>query len=101
MDKAFQKLLRKLFLEKYPHIMDVHVTYVDHPFLLRKGYEVFLIILEKEWEKSKDDYRQNDEIRNLIINLSKYLDVQVIGIYNEVLTDEEWEESKLDQNNSI
>lgn len=81
--------------------MDVHVTYVDHPFLLRKGYEVFLIILEKDWEESRNDSEQNEEIRNLIINLSKYLDVQVIGIYNEVLTDEEWEESKLDQNNSI
>lgn len=100
MEKAFQKFLRVLLLEKFPHIQDVHVTYSAHPFLLHKGYEVFLIILEKDWEESKDDYRQNDEIRKLIHNLSKYLDVEVSGIYNEVLSDEEWEESKLDQNDS-
>lgn len=101
MEKAFQKLLRKLFLEKFPHILDVHVTHVDHPFLLRKGYEVFLIIFEKDWDEMKYDYTQNEEMRKLIYNLAKYLDVEVIGIYNEIISEEEWEEYKSDQNNSI
>lgn len=101
MEKGFQKLLRKILLEKFPHILDVQVSHVDHPFSLRKGYEVFLVILEKDWDEMKYDSEQIEEIRNLIVNLSRYMDIEVIGIYNEIISEEEWEEYKLDQNNSI
>jgi phosphoribosyl-dephospho-CoA transferase len=91
MEKAFRKLLKQILLKDYPMFADVHVTKVDNPFRFGGGYEVFLVILQDEWDKIKDTLLQH-ELRTLIYDLSKYMDINIIGVYNEVVSQEEWEE---------
>ena len=58
MEKAFRKLLRQILLKDYPMFADVHVTKVDNPFRFGGGYEVFLVILQDEWDKITDDEKK-------------------------------------------
>lgn len=91
MEKAFQKFLKQIILKDYPMYADVHVQKVDNPFRFGGGYEVFLVILQDEWDKIKDTdiwYK----VRSLIYDLSKYMDINIIGVYNEVVSQEEWKE---------
>ena len=76
MEKAFQKFLKQIILKDYPMYADVHVQKVDNPFRFGGGYEVFLVILQDEWDKIKDTdiwYK----VRSLIYDLSKYMDINI------------------------
>jgi len=100
MEDAFQKLLRNILLKDYPMYSDVHVVRESNPFRGFEGYEVFLVILFDEWEKIKDT-DTFVKIRDLIHTLSKYLQIRVVGVYNEVVDDEEWREMTSNQNDSL
>lgn len=93
MDKGIEKLLRKLFFKKYPEYLDVYVVpYVegslryDNPFN-RERYEIILVINEKDFRE--DMY---SEISEYVRDIGKYMDVEVMGVYNKVVNDKEWEE---------
>jgi hypothetical protein len=86
MSKAFQKLLRKVFLKKYPSYLDAVVNEVNYSEKLTPYFEVFLLIRE---EKFNDDVRDSKvEIDNFIRTLGKYMGIIVYGVYNEVLSSE-------------
>lgn len=104
MKKAFEKLLRHLFFEKFPIYLDVRVRedsglgyvrytpsgFVDSP--RGKCYEVFLIILNEDSEQV--DF---EEVAKFVRNLAKYMDVEICGVYNNRVSREEWEEMKLNK----
>jgi len=96
MEKAFEKLLKKMLSEKYPMYLDVHVVHyegfnaiIHYP---KESYEVFLLILDKGMEELGPRF---DEVKRYILGLARYMDMRIHGIYNEVLDEEEWEEMKL------
>ena len=96
MEKAFEKLLRKLLLEKYPIYLDVHVDKGGRYDPNQKiCYEVFLILFIKDHDLRLE--LKLDEVREYIKNLGKYMDVAICGVYHESVTEEEWEEMKLDK----
>jgi len=98
MEKAFEKFLKKLLLEKYPIYLDVHVDesgkYNPNK---RICYEVFLIIFNKYYGTSWWSTKQIDEVKEYINNLAKYMDINICGVYHEAVNDEEWEEMKNDK----
>ena len=71
--------------------LDIHVTHNVTPSR-HECYEVFLIIFEQDFMEDR-----HSEVRNYIINLAKYMDVRLCGIYKELVTEEEWEEMKSDE----
>jgi hypothetical protein len=98
MEKGIQKLLRKLIMRKYPMYLDVYVRpYVegslrtDNPFN-RKRYEVILVINVKDFREE-----MYSEIGEYVRDIAKYTDVEVMGLYNQIVDDEEWEEMKSDK----
>lgn len=95
MEKALEKLLRKLVLEKYPIYLDVHVVHSVGISNLRRQncYEVFLILFDKDYDMLSEE--QIDEVREYIKNLAKYMDIKICGVYHEAVNEEEWEEMKL------
>ena len=68
MEKAFEKLLRKLLLEKYPIYLDVHVSksgkYTPNK---RICYEVFLIIFDEYYGKMKMEVFK-ERCRNILLD---------------------------------
>jgi hypothetical protein len=60
----------------------------DNPFN-RKRYEITLVIHEEDFEE--DMY---DEVNEYVRNVSKYVDVELMGVYIQVVDDKEWEEIK-------
>jgi hypothetical protein len=101
MEKGIQKLLRKLVLKKYPMYLDVHIAAGSngHPYAhLRACFEVFVIVLEQDVMEDRDiEVKNFGEVKDYINNLGKYMDVSICGVYKEVVTEEEWEEMKLDE----
>jgi hypothetical protein len=95
MEKALEKLLRKLLLEKYPIYLDVHVNHSRFNPNKRACYEIFLITLNDDWKTMENSVAR--EVKEYIKNLAKYMDVSICGVYNESVTEEEWEEMKLDK----
>ena len=94
MEKALEKLLRKLLLEKYPIYLDVHVDEGGRYDPNQKiCSEVFLILFDKDYDMLSEE--QIDEVREYIKNLAKYMDMKICGIYHEAVNEEEWEEMKL------
>jgi len=91
-DKAFQQFLKNMLLEKYPMFLDVHVTHNRNP-LRYECYEVFLIIFEKDFRDIENSVAR--EIKEYIKNLAKYMDIRICGVFNEMVTEEEWEEMKI------
>jgi hypothetical protein len=95
MEKAFQKLLNKLLLKKYPIYLDVYVFKSGKYSPNQKiCYEVFLIISNEYFETSLSR-KQIDEVKEDINNLAKYMDIKICRVYHEVVNDDEWEEMKL------
>jgi len=97
MENAFEKLLKKMLSEKYPmYFLDIHVVHYGGFNAImhspKKSYEVFLIILDKDSIKVRP---QMEEVKKYIIDLSKYMDIRIHGIYVEAVNEEEWEEMKL------
>ena len=89
MEKAIQKFLKTMLLKEYPFFLDVLVK-KDAQTFMRSGkecYEVFLVLFAENFEAC---YYAKIHIHKL----AKYLDVEICGIYNEVVTEEEWEEIK-------
>jgi hypothetical protein len=90
MEKGLDKLLRRLVLKKYPMYLDIRVIedsgigYVYSP--RNKCYEVFLITFEEEY--NEDMYV---EVRDYVYNLAKYMDVELCGVWRQVVTEEQWE----------
>ena len=84
MEKAFQTFLKKMLSEKYPNVLDVHVVklipYVDG----NDWYNVYLIIYEKDW----DEYVRKGEIKQYVVNLSKYMGLRIADILVEYVEDE-------------
>jgi len=78
-----------MLLEKYPFILDVYVNKPTEFSKLRhhECYEVFLVFFEK-------DLGNTWGIREYIDELSKYMGILVCSVYNEIVTEEEWEEMK-------
>jgi len=96
MEKAFQKFLKKILLKKYPFYLDVQVHESGRYNPNQKiCYEVFLILFIKDHDLRLE--LKLDEIREYIKNLAKYMDVAICGVYNESVTEEEWEEMKLNK----
>jgi len=95
MEKGFEKLLKKLLLEKYPIYLDVHVSesgkYTPNK---RICYEVFLIIFDEYYGTSWST-KQIDEVKEYVNTLAKYMDINICGVYHEVVNEQEWEEMKL------
>jgi len=94
-EKAFQKLLKKMLSEKYPMYLDVHVVRyrgADVFHSPKKSYEIFLIILDKDSITMRPHF---DEVKRYILGLARYMDIRIDGIYNEAVDEEEWEEMKL------
>lgn len=89
MEKGIQKFLKKMLLKKYPFYLDVYVTKPSaYSKLQMKGcHEVFLVFFEK-------DLWQTWGVREYIDELSKYMGVLICQVYNEIVTEEEWEEMK-------
>lgn len=93
MENGLQKLLRKLFLKKYPMFLDVEVQTGSngHPYAhLRVCFDVFLITSDENLVK--DVY---DEAKKYISDIARYMDVRICGVYREIVTEEQWEEMKL------
>lgn len=95
MEKGFEKLLKKLLLEKYPIYLDVHVSesgkYTPNK---RICYEVFLIIFDEYYGTSWST-KQIYEVKEYVNTLAKYMDINICGVYHEVVNEQEWEEMKL------
>jgi hypothetical protein len=93
MEKGIEKLLRSLVIKKYPMYLDVHVAeYGRFNPNKRICYEVFLVNLEQDF--IEDRYY---EVIEYVKDVAKYMDVTICGVYNESVTEEEWEEMKLDK----
>jgi hypothetical protein len=93
MEKAFEKLLKKLLLEKYPIYLDVHVgEYGKYNPNKKICYEVHLFVFLKDYKKLSRE--QIDEVKKYINTLGKYIDIKVCGVYYEAVDEEEWEEIK-------
>lgn len=92
MEKAFQKLVKKMLSEKYPIYLDVHVTRTKN-IMDRDCYEVFLIILDEYYEKLSKE--QIDKVERYIVNLAQYMDVMICGIHHDEVGEDEWEEMKI------
>ena len=96
MEKGLDKLLRKLVLKKYPMYLDIRVIedsgigYVYSP--RNKCYDVFLITSEQEYNEN-----MHAEVREYVYSLGKYMDVEICGVWRQVVTEEEWEEMKSDE----
>lgn len=96
MKKGFEKLLRQIFFNKFPIYLDIRVRedsgigYVYTP--RNKCFEVFLIILDEDLEKVN-----YEEVYEFVINLAKYMDVEICGVYNNSVSREKWEEMKLNK----
>ena len=93
MKKGFEKLLRQIFFKMFPIYLDIKlkedsgVGYVYAP--RNKCFEVFLIVLNEDWEKVN-----YEEVDKFVRNLAKYMDVEICGVYNQLVSREEWEEMK-------
>ena len=82
MEKAFEKLLKKLLLEKYPIYLDVHVgEYGKYNPNKKICYEVFLIVSNEDYENLSSEHIT--EVREYINTLAKYMDIKVCGVYYE------------------
>jgi len=96
MEKGIQKFLRKLVLKKYPMYLDIEViedSGIGYVYSTRnKCYDVFLITSEQEY---KEDIHA--EVRDYVYNLGKYMDVEICGVWREVVTEEQWEKMKSDE----
>lgn len=95
MEKALKKFIKKMLSEKFPMYLDVNVRpYIegslktDNPFN-RKRYEVILVIHKKDL---RDDYYS--EVGDYVIGIAKYMEAEVMGLYHQVVDDEEWEKMK-------
>lgn len=96
MENGIQKLLRKLVLKKYPMYLDIRVIedsgigYVySKP---KKCYDVFLITTDEEY--NEDMYI---EVRDYVYSLGKYMDVDLCGVWRQVVTEEKWEKMNSDE----
>jgi len=89
MEKALRKFIKTLLLEKYPFILDLYVTKPTEfsKFRHHECYEVFLVFFKK-------DLANTWGIREYIDELAKYMGVLVCSVYNEIVTEEEWEQIK-------
>lgn len=96
MGKGVEKLFRKLVMSKYPMYLDVYVVpyagISKYSQSHKKPFEVFLVIHEKDFREDGDQ-----EIEKFIKEIAKYVDVEIMGIYNEVVDDNEWEEMKTEK----
>ena len=97
MEDAIKKFFKKMLMNKYPIFLDVYVVpYVegslryDNPYSLKR-YEVILVIHEKDFREE-----MYGEIAQYVRDIAKYMDVEVMGVYHEVVNDEEWGEMKND-----
>jgi hypothetical protein len=95
MEKGLDKLLRKLVLKKYPMYLDIRVVEdsgIGYVYSKRnKCYDVFLITSEQEF---KEDIHV--EVRDYVYSLGKYMDVEICGVWRQVVTEEEWKKMKSD-----
>lgn len=93
MEQAFRKLLFKLFSDKFPMYVDIHVLYKSdfdfHNYRNKDCYEVFLIILEENVDETDGMYIKAKELIN---NLAKYMGINVCGVFQEVFSREEWDD---------
>lgn len=95
MEKAYQKFFKKLIMNKYPMFLDVYIRpYIegslryDNPSN-KERYEVFLVIHEKDYRGDKFD-----EVMDYVRDIGAYMNVEVMGVYGEVVDDEAWEDIK-------
>jgi len=81
MEKALQKFLKKMLLEKYPMYLDVLVN-EEGKFNpnTKTCYVVFLITRKKDYDGDK-----TDEVIDFIYNLAKYMNVRICGVYTDFL----------------
>jgi hypothetical protein len=85
-------------MKKYPMYLDVKVhpylegsLRTDNPFN-RKRYEVILVIHEERYKDFEEDWYS--EIVEYVRDIAKYMDVEVMGFYNQIVDDELWEKMK-------
>ena len=95
MENAIKKFFKKMIMNKYPMYLDVYVVpYVEgslrfsNPFNLKR-YEVIAVIHEKDFREE-----MYSEISEYVRDIAKYMDVEVMGVYNKVVDDERWEKLK-------
>ena len=93
MEKAFQKLIRRIILPKYPYFYDILVQHIRPYPVDDNYYEVFIIVPEKERAIIREKVHSGD-LRNSIRELGKYLEIKVLDIYYEFVSEEEWEAHK-------
>ena len=99
MEKGIEKLLKRAVLKKYPFYKDVRVvqnngafrTFLSDPY--QKVYDVYLIILEKD---SYDEEKYKG-VGDYVEDIAKYMDTKIVGVYNDVVTEDEWEQMKVSQ----
>ena len=96
MESGVQKLFRKLIMKKYPMYLDVHVRpYIegslryDNPFN-KERYEVILVIHEERYKDFREDWYS--EVMEYVRDIGSYMNVEVMGFYNQIVDDEIWEE---------
>ena len=96
MENGIQKLLRKLVLKKYPMYLDIRVIEVSGIGYVyskpKKCYDVFLITTDEEY--NEDMYI---EVRDYVYSLGKYMDVDLCGVWRQVVTEEKWEKMNSDE----
>lgn len=78
-----------MLLKKYPFYLDVYVTKTSgySKFQSEHCHEVFLVFFEK-------DLGETWGAREYIDELSRYMGILICGVYNEIVTEEEWEQIK-------
>ena len=95
MEEGIKKLFKRLVTNKYPKFLDVWISpYVegslryDNPFNMKR-YEIVLVIHEKDFKE--DMY---EEVNEYVRDIAKYVDVELMGVYINVVDDKEWEKIK-------
>ena len=93
MKKVFTKMLSK----KYPMYSDIQVSEANR-FTPNKEicYDVFLLVIIDNYA---NDYlfHQNkfEEVKSYVKNLGKYMDINICGVYKEVVSQMEWDEMRI------
>ena len=94
-EKAFEKLLKKMLSEKYPMFLDVRVVHSVGLSNLRRQnfYEVILVILDENLREMETILTR--EVEDYIKNLAKYMDIRISEVLVESIDEDEWEEMKI------
>lgn len=96
MEKGLERFLKKMVTDKFPQYLDVYTNKRmgwdvarDQP---KDLFEIFLIT------KIYDPVLY-DVVEKYVYDLAKYMDIKVLAVYNEVVTDEKWEDIKSGKRN--